>query len=146
MSFVRNLLSRVHLSRPAKIGIAFGLIAAALLASVIYFLPKTQEVARDRQEEGAPVPVSYTASFDEGTHTVTGTVSLKNRCQPFDASAVLDESVTPAVVRVELLAGEDEGVCLEIPEERSFSVSVDGPEAAAVQVFVNGIPASGEAI
>lgn len=146
MSFVRNLLSRFHLSRPAKIGVVIGLVAVAFLAGVIYFLPRTQEVARNQRQEGAPVPVSYTATFDAGTHTIAGTVSLKNRCQPFDASAVLDESVTPAIVRVELLAGDDEGVCLEIPEERSFSVSVEGPEAAAVQVFVNGIPASGEAI
>lgn len=146
MSFFTDLLSKVRLTRAAKIGIAAGAALILLIAAVIYFLPKTHEVARENSDEVAEIPVLFTNVFEDGTHTVSGVATLRNRCQPFDASGVLDSEVSPNVVRIELLAGDDEGVCLQIPEERSFEVSVEGPADSTVQVFVNGIPTSGSAI
>lgn len=91
-------------------------------------------------------PVTLTSSYSDGTHTIAGSIELKNRCQRLDASAMLDESVTPAIIRVDLTSDDDEGICLEIPETRSFSISVEADESAEIQVFVNGLPLNGDAV
>lgn len=149
---MRFLLDRIRafrlppLGRPSQIGIALGGALIVLLAGVILFLPRTSEVMEDESgERGESTPVSFADTYEEGTHEITGSITLRNRCQRFDASGMLDESVTPALVRIDITSEDDEGICLEIPETRDFTVSVPGPEDAGVEVYVNGIPSSGNA-
>lgn len=124
------------------------LITALILATLgAYLWYSYQSRQAQITEEAASAPaVTYRDSFKAGVHTISGTVVLRNRCERLEASAVADTEVDPPVVRVDLFIPEDTGICLELPTERAFSVSVEASDAAMVQVFVNGIPASGEAL
>ncbi len=135
-----NLSPRTHLS----IGAGALIILAAFLA-LLYFRPAVAPVERETFEAPA-LPITLSTTFAEGVHTIEGSVTLRNRCQRFDAVAALDESATPAIIRVDITSEHDEGICLEIPDTREFSLEVEAPEDARIEVFVNGLPQGQDAL
>ena len=89
-------------------------------------------------EEVRTYSVSFDTSYDEGTHTIEGTVLADTACQQASATG----SAVGSGIRVDIVLPPDEGICLQRPEALSFSVDVDAPEDATVAVFVNGTPAT----
>ncbi len=149
MRFLKDLLAKIQvlpLSPALRWGLVTGVFLLCVLA-VLVALPKGKQVSQDAETMEGPVPVVVVSDeYSEGTHEIEGTIELRNRCQRLDASGMLDESMSPPIVRVDLTSEDDEGICLEIPEVRDFKVSVPGPEEAQIEVFVNGIPLSGTAL
>lgn len=139
MASWQGLRPRTHLSITAS-----AVIIVLAFAALLYFRPAVAPVERETFEAPA-LPVAVTSSYEEGIHTLTGAATLRNRCQRLDAVATLDETMTPALIRVDVTSEHDEGICLEIPEERTFELEVEGPENARVQIFVNGLPQDGDA-
>ena len=144
MRFIRTLLSswkglppRTHLliaGGALVILIAFGVF--------LYTRPVATPVERETFEDPA-LPVTLSTSYEEGVHTSEGTATLRNRCQRLNAIASLDDTEAPALIRIDITSEHDEGICLEIPDTRTFTLEVEGPEDARTEVFVNGIPQGG---
>jgi len=147
MQFIRPLLaSWKRISPRTHLLIGFGALVVLLLFAVfLYTRPATAPVERESFEDPA-LPITLSNTFSEGVHTVEGTVTLRNRCQRLDTIASLDDAQTPAIIRVDITSEHDEGICLEIPEARTFTLDVEGPEEAKIEVYVNGIPQSGSAL
>jgi len=121
-------------------GIAILVLVA--FASLLYFRPAVAPVERETFEAPA-LPVTVSSVYEDGVHTLEGSVTLRNRCQRLDTLATLDESASPAIIRLDITSEHDEGICLEIPDTREFTLEVEGPEDAQVQVYVNGLPEGG---
>lgn len=115
----------------ASIIILIGALAYALYASTQAPLAAPSLV----EERG--YPVTFEVSYDEGVHTIEGTVLLATPCQQVTATG----TVVGNGIRIELIIPPDEGICLQREESREFSVEVEAPEEAAIAVFVNGTPA-----
>ena len=144
MRLIRTLLSswkqlppRTHLL--ITLGALIILIAFGVF---LYTRPAAAPVERETFEDPA-LPVSTTSTYLDGVHTIEGTVTLRNRCQRLDAIASLDDTQVPALIRVDITSEHDEGICLEIPDERAFTLEVEGPEDTRIEVYVNGIPQGG---
>lgn len=138
-AFWRNLPRSIH------IAIIVGSLVLIGVFAVLFLWPHS--AGAPEAEVGEHVPaVTVSSSYADGTYTVSGTVSLKNRCQRLDTMGSIDETTSPATVRIDLTSDFDEGICLEIPDVRPYEVTVEGPEGAQVRVFVNGIPQEGDAL
>lgn len=134
------LRPRTHLSV-----IAGSVVVLLSFAALLYFRPAVAPVERQTFEAPA-LPVSITSSYANGTHTISGSVTLRNRCQRLSTVATLDDTHTPALIRIDVTSDHDEGICLEIPDTRTFELSVEGPEDARLEVFVNGLPQGADAL
>jgi len=140
MAAWKELRPRTHLSLTAG-----ALIVLAAFAALLYFRPAVAPVERETFETPA-LPVSISSTYLDGVHTIEGAVTLRNRCQRLDTIATLDETLSPALIRIDVTSEHDEGICLEVPEERTFTLEVEGPEAVRMEVFVNGLPQGGDAL
>lgn len=78
-------------------------------------------------------------SYEDGIRLIEGTVRASTPCQTMEATGVHNES---GGVRVDIILPPDDGICLERPEEREFSVEVEADEDSLLTVFVNGVEAT----
>lgn len=83
--------------------------------------------------------LTYTSSFEDGVHTITGEASVGTRCTPLTAVATLTEGVSP-VIRVELTAPIDETVCLRLKTVKEFEVTIEAPEDSPIEFYANTVP------
>ena len=147
MRFTRNLLaSWQSLSTRTHLSIGAGaLIVLAVFIAFFYSRPSSSTDALETFET-PNLPITMTSSYADGAHSIEGTVTLRNRCQRLDTIATLDDTQTPALIRIDVTSEHDEGICLEIPDTRTFTIEVEGPEDARLEVFVNGLPQTGDAL
>lgn len=147
MRFTKNLLTSWK-SLSARTHLFIGVGALIVLAILIAFFYLRPAPASDQLEtfETPNLPITMTSSYADGVHFIEGSVTLRNRCQRLDTIATLDDTTSPALIRVDVTSEHDEGICLEIPDTRTFTLEVEGPEDARLQVYVNGLPQSGDAL
>lgn len=124
--------------RRTLLAIGTGLVVLVLGLLVSYqtlYAPTAQRRALlEDDATTSPYHATYASSFSKGTYTVTGTIELPNQCHRIESAGVFENDT----VRVSVSVPPDEGICLEIPKEGDFKVTVDAPEGAAVEVYVNG--------
>lgn len=117
------------------------LIGAGAVALVIVigfafvYLRSGSDPERSLEETALALPVSFEQEYEDGIHTISGSVMLANRCQTMEASA---EALPDGTIRVDIIAPPDEGLCLQVPTEREFSLDVEATEGASVSIYVNG--------
>ena len=116
--------------------LAGGIILFVLIGGFMLFVPRANESEEEPaiSQHQEPPTVSLANTYAEGTRTLSGTLMVPTACSTLDASASLEGNA----VALSLSVPDISGVCLEIPEERSFSVSLEAPEDASIAVFVNG--------
>lgn len=139
-TFWRSLSPRVH------VFIISGALLILAAAIGLYFFIRAQTTSHEAPITDDFPPVTVEHTYEDGVHTISGTITLRNRCQRFDSSSFIDDSTTPVTIRVDLTSEHDDGICLEIPETREFLIDVEAPEDAHVEVYSNGIPSSGTAL
>lgn len=139
LRFWRSLPRNIH------IAIILGSIVLIGVLAVLFLWPHSAGAPEASALEHVP-EVTVSSEYANGEYVVSGTVSLKNRCQRLDTMGSVDETTSPVTVRVDLTSDYDEGICLELPDVRTFELTVPGPEGAHVRVFVNGIPQEGDAL
>lgn len=139
LTFWRNLPRRIHIS------IIVGSLVLIGVLAILFLWPHNASAPEAASSEHVPV-VTVASEYADGEYVISGTVSLKNRCQRLDTMGSVDETTSPVTVRVDLTSDFDEGICLEIPDVRTYKLTVAGPEGASVRVFVNGIPQEGDAL
>lgn len=116
-----------------------------IIASVVVVIAALAYGFLALQTAKAPAEVekvrSYTATyeddFDDGVHTISGSVMAETPCQQVNAQA---SHIEGGGIRVDVTVTEPEGICLQRPTKLSFEAEVEAPEEAAVAVFVNGEP------
>lgn len=83
--------------------------------------------------------VSFTSSYEDGVHTITGEATVGTRCTPLTSRATLTEGVPP-VISVDLTAPVDESVCLRLKTVKEFEVTIEAPEDAPIELYANTVP------
>jgi hypothetical protein len=83
------------------------------------------------------VTVTDTYSSKSGLHTIKGTATVPTPCTPLAATTSMS-TASSTVIRVDLTATRDTGVCLQMLTPVPFSVTSDAPKDDSVEVYVNG--------
>lgn len=124
-------------------------IGGALILGFIYFVPPTNDLSVTPEEGVVPATttpsVTVKDSYKKGTHTITGSILAPNACTVVTATSNVVPSVassTPAVITLRISMPEDTGICLQVPQEKSFSVTAVAGADAVIQATVNGQMAS----
>jgi hypothetical protein len=103
---------------------------------------ETQEESADTlplPNEAEPLTVSR--SFSKGTHTVEGTISLPNPCYFLDVVATVSDSM-PQVVTLTFTTADEGGICVQVIDERDFSVSFEAEEDIILKAVRDGVEIS----
>lgn len=121
------------------VGIFLGVF---IIAFAIFALRTTEGPAPVSHEESTVavitgVTVTDTYSSKTGLHTIKGTAKVPTACTPLTATTSMSEA-SSTVIRVDLTATRDAGVCLELPTEVPFSVTSSAPKNDSVEVYTNG--------
>ena len=125
-----------------RLWIAAAIIAVVLVAGFAFSVPHTQDGAVEASLSPATtsVPsVTLRDVFKKGTHTITGSFLAPNACTVVSAAAALlgDASSTESI-RVDISLEDDEGVCLQLPTQESFSTTIAAPANLPLRATVNG--------
>ncbi len=147
MQFIARLFSTWR-GMSARTHIIIGSVALGILLVMVGVFVFIRMQANQIDNTGLTdvPPITFEHTYEDGVHTISGTVTLRNRCQRFDASSFVDDSTTPITIRVDLTSEHDEGICLELPDTRTFSLEVEAPEGAQTAVYINGLPSTGAAL
>lgn len=113
------------------ITIALGLF---VLTGVAYLaLHIESSIAKDEYVRVEAPQVTLSEDSEDGIRSFRGEVMVPTRCTPVTASALLSDGG----VRIDVTFGEDEDICLALPEAKEFLVEIEAPEDALVGAFVN---------
>lgn len=126
-------------------------IAAAIIALIVIIgfalsVPHTRDVAQTKklQDKTTIMPaVSLHDVFKKGVHTITGSLQVPNACTIVNVDATVsgDASSTQKIL-VDISQPSDVGVCLQLPTQANFSVTISAPAHLPISATVNGIEAS----
>lgn len=113
------------------LGAAF-VVLVLILGYMFFVAPASAPVVddttpRQTEDELAPPYVqqdSLTHTFEDGVHTIAGVVVLPTPCHRIVTDTVVAESF-PEQVTITIAVPQDEGVCTQVIDERSFSVDVE---------------------
>lgn len=125
--------------------------ATFILAGVVFIgfaisVPHAHDVAQMKTASPAAtvVPaVTLHDSFKKGVHTITGSLAAPNVCTLVTANAQLSGTASSTEhILVSISLPQDSGVCLQIPTDVDFSVTISAPAHMPLSATVNGSEAS----
>src|SRR3989344_3131933 len=130
-----------------RLWVAALIIAVAVIGGFALSVPRAREIPEPSGSATAasPIPVvTLHDSFENGVHSITGSLMAKDVCASLTASASIEGPPTQAGERIilGLTMPEDLQLCLQIPTKLTFSVSVEAVADAPIAVFVNGVSAT----
>lgn len=114
---------------------AIAVVLVIVLGFAFVFLRSGSDPDRAQEGTELTLPVSFEQEYEDGVHTISGSVTLANRCQTMEASA---EALPDGTIRVDIIAPPDEELCLQVATEEEFSLDVEAAEGAPVMIYVNG--------
>lgn len=121
------------------LGVGAGLVVIVVGLLISYQTLYAPTVARKslQQSENSETPyqATYISTYAKGSYTISGTIMLPNQCHRVETTGAFESGV----VRVTISVPSDEGICLEIPTQETFSLTVAGEEGATTEVLVNGM-------
>lgn len=123
---------------------AAAIITVVLIVSFALSVPHTRDVGVERSLAVSTTPaVTVRDTFRKGVHTIIGAVRAPNACTSVTASAALEGSASStARILLALSVPEDQGICLQVPTDIPFQVSVTAPAEVPITTTVNGTVAS----
>lgn len=133
----------------AVIGI---IVIAAIMLAGYFFWPSGSDMDADpitqdplKTQDGQEVVVAHT--FEDGVHTISGEIVLPNPCYELKEDVAIAESF-PEQVFIELTSVVTDGICIQVIDDRPFSIDVEVDEQASFTLSVNGenIPVPGIAV
>ncbi|MDO8521227.1 MAG: hypothetical protein Q7S52_03875 [bacterium] len=129
-----------------RLWVASAIIAAVILVGFVLSVPHTRDVGEVAPPENAApsVPaVMLRDSFKKGVHTITGSIETPNACTTVTAQAsLLGDASNASGIKVVLSMPEDSGVCLQVPTQAVFTVTISAPARLPITATVNGITAT----
>lgn len=82
-------------------------------------------------------PLVVTDSFSKGSHTVSGTITLPNPCYFMDVSVEVLEG-EPQVATLTFTTSDEGGICVQVIDEREFSVTFEAREDVLLKAIKDG--------
>ncbi len=76
--------------------------------------------------------------FDDGTHTISGAVMLPTPCHELNENIRIAESF-PEQVFIDLTTVDTGGICIQVIDERAFSIDVEVDVAASFALTFDGV-------
>ena len=130
---------------PRRLRILAIIILGILVIGFILFVPRgtvqSPSVVSNAEDQAAAVIVSD--SFKKGTHTITGSIEVRNACVGVAAEAsVQGDPTQPAGILIAVTRTPTEGICLELPTKVTFQKKVSAPKGTPISATVDGKPAS----
>ena len=124
--------------------IAIGVLVGILVLLAAYFLfiqPASAPAITLEEEDELQKTNSFNQiedeslvhSFDEGTHTVSGVIQLPTPCHTLTTDVAVAESF-PEQVKITLAIPHDENICIQVIDDREFTVTFDASREARVIV------------
>ena len=98
---------------------------------------------QDELTDSLPIPnetpsLTVSRTFSKGTHAVEGTILLPNPCYFMDVVATVSDSMPP-VATLTFTTADEGGICVQVTDEREFSVSFDATEDAVLKAVKDGV-------
>jgi hypothetical protein len=130
--------------------VAASIIVVVIIVGFAFSIPHTKDAAKTAMPQNkttAAPSISLHDSFKKGTHTITGSVNAPNACTIVTADAVVSgnaSSTEKIIVQISMPA--DVGVCLQLPTQANFSVTVSAPAHLPIFATINGSEASTTAL
>jgi hypothetical protein len=126
--------------------VAASIIAAVVIVGFVLSVPHTHDVAGAPETQSAVPQVSAVTLHDvfkKGVHTITGSLTAPDACTVVTANAtVTGESTSTERIIVAISMPQDEGVCLQVPTNVSFSTTVSALASLPISATVNGTAAT----
>lgn len=124
--------------------VILGVVVIVAIGVAAFFFWPSQKAPIDQivVDDVAPIqeedPYRITHTFRKGTHTVEGVVTLPTPCHELREDIVVAESF-PEQVRIDLRIIATDGICIQVIDEREFSIDVDVDEAASFTLSIDGV-------
>lgn len=123
-----------------RAGIA--IIGVVIILAGVYFLVPREVESPSMDEEPLQTAepqeeYDITHTFDDGTHTIAGTLTLPNPCYEIRQDVSVAESF-PEQVFITIDSVDTGGICIQVIDERDFSIDVEVDEAATFTLEING--------
>ena len=124
-----------------RAGIA--IISVLIIGMGVYFLvpreaesPVEDEVPAQTTEPQENYNVSHI--FEDGVHTISGTLTLPTPCHEVRQDVAVAESF-PEQVFITIDIAATDGICIQVIDERDFSIDVEVDEAATFSLEINSV-------
>jgi len=113
-----------------------------IILSVYFFWPSTKsDPAADIVDDTALVQVEeeyvVAHTFDDGVHTISGEITLPTPCHELNENVRIAESF-PEQVFIDLSVIDTGGICIQVLDQRSFSIDVEVDERASFTFTIDG--------
>ncbi len=121
-------------------------IIAGIVLGVFFFWPSNKNSNEDIiVDDSLPVVdeerYEVEHDFDDGIHTISGTVTLPTPCHELNENIRIAESF-PEQVFVDLTTVNTGGICIQVIDERAFSIDVEVSEEATFALTFDGVDIS----
>jgi len=117
-----------------RVAVSIALSVFVLIGVAYLALHVESSIAKDEYVKVEAPQVTLLSDYDEGIHTIAGSLRVPTPCTPVSAASVLTADGT---IRVDVTVGEDTDICLMRATEKEFSVDFEAPEEATIAVYVN---------
>lgn len=124
----------------ARIGIT--VLVLVVVAGVGYML-----FPKEAASPTAPLPqqndptsaeeYQLTHTFEDGVHTIAGVLTLPTPCHEIQTDVTVAESF-PEQVSITVTTQATDGICIQVIDEREFSVEVEVDQNATFSLTING--------
>jgi len=128
------------MSNKTIIGVIVGLIVIGGLAWW-GLAGRTEAPAGDVAGNEATQPNSLTVNhyFDNGSHTIEGTITLPTPCHSLTTEALVAESY-PEQVTIKFTTAPGTGICTQVLADKFFRVTFNASKDALIKATLNGQP------
>lgn len=127
-----------------RIWIGIGVFSGVLAIAFAFFAFRISEgPAQKAQPETAASQITdvrkVTDTYKKGVHAIRGIATVPTACTVITAvSTIVEDPSSTPVIRVDLSAEPDTGLCLQLPTDTEFSVAQQLSGRASVEVYANG--------
>ena len=95
------------------------------------------DVAGDQTTQPASLTVNH--YFDNGSHTIEGTITLPTPCHSLTTEALLAEPY-PEQVTITFATAPGAGICTQVLADKFFRVTFNASKDALIKATLNGQP------
>lgn len=111
-------------------------IIGGVYSGMVYRERNVKPIAPGEPNPGS-IAVQATKTYSNGVHQVRGIISLPTPCHTLEVASAVMESY-PEQVRIDLNVKDSGNPCIQVIDERAWSVDVKASEQASFQVMING--------
>ena len=98
-----------------------------------------KETPPDQVVSTEPSTVTANHYFDNGSHSIEGTLTLPTPCHTLTNEVVVEQS-NPEKVLIKFVTHPGEGVCTQVLADKFFRVTFNAPRDAQISATLDGKP------